>query len=44
MKTSMKVLVTCVARGSTRPFWTLLAIAFLISAVVVTGLRVIFGE
>ncbi|WP_283807426.1 hypothetical protein [Bradyrhizobium embrapense] len=40
----MKMLVIRVARGSTRPFATLLAIAFLISAVVVIGLRVVFGD
>lgn len=39
----MKMLVARVARGSTRPSWTLLAIAFLISAVVVIGLRIVFG-
>lgn len=40
---SMKMLVACVARGSTRPIWTLLAISFLISAGIVLGLRTIFG-
>lgn len=35
--------VACLARGSTRPSWTLLAISFLISAVIVIGLRIVFG-
>lgn len=43
MLTSMKMLVARLARGSTRPSWTLLAISFLISAVVVTGLRFVCG-
>lgn len=38
------MLVARVACGSTRPSWTLLAISFLISAVVVIGLRVVFGD
>ncbi len=38
------MLVARVARGSTRPSWTLLAISFLISASVVIALRVIFGS
>jgi hypothetical protein len=37
----MKLLVARLARGSTRPSWTLLAISFLISAVVVVALRII---
>jgi hypothetical protein len=44
MLTSMKILVARVVRGSTRPSWTLLAISFLISAVIVTALRVAFGS
>ncbi|MGY3447130.1 hypothetical protein ACVW17_007131 [Bradyrhizobium sp. USDA 4473] len=44
MKTSMKMLVVRVAWGSTRPLATLLAIPFLISAVVVIGLRFVFGD
>jgi hypothetical protein len=40
---SMKMLVARVANGSTRPSWTLLAISFLISAVIVIGLRIAFG-
>jgi hypothetical protein len=44
MLRTLKMLVACVARGSTRPFWTLLAISFLISAVVVIGLRAVFGD
>ncbi|CUT13462.1 hypothetical protein BF49_4542 [Bradyrhizobium sp.] len=39
----MKMLVVHVARGSTRPSWTLLAISFLISGAVVIGLRLVFG-
>ena len=39
----MKMLVACLARGSTRPSWTLLAISFLISAVIVIALRIVFG-
>lgn len=38
------MLVARVARGSTRPSWTLLAISFLISAVVVIGLRIVLGD
>jgi hypothetical protein len=41
MLTSMKLLVARLARGSTRPSWTLLAISFLSSAVVVVALRII---
>ena len=37
------MLVARVVRGSTRPYWTLLAISFFISAVVVIGLRLVFG-
>ena len=37
------MLVACLARGSTRPSWTLLAISFLISAVIVIALRIVFG-
>jgi hypothetical protein len=43
MLTGIKMLVAHVARGSTRPSWALLAISFLISAVVVIGLRIVFG-
>ncbi|WP_407187671.1 hypothetical protein [Bradyrhizobium centrosematis] len=39
----MKMLVARAALGSTRPSWTLLAISFLISAIVVLGLRIAFG-
>lgn len=38
------MLVARVARGSTRPSWTLLAISFLISAVIVIGLRIVLGD
>lgn len=37
------MLVARVARGSTRPSWTLLAISFLISALIVIGLRIVIG-
>lgn len=37
------MLVARIARASTRPSWTLLAISFLISAVIVIALRIIFG-
>jgi hypothetical protein len=40
----MKLLVARAARGSTRPGWTLLTISFLISAVAVIGLRLVFGD
>jgi hypothetical protein len=43
MLTAMKMLVGWVARGSTRPSWTLLAIAFLFSAAVVIVLQFAFG-
>ncbi|CUT11564.1 hypothetical protein BF49_2644 [Bradyrhizobium sp.] len=43
MLTAVKTLAARVARGSTRPDWTLLAISSLISAVVVIGLRFVFG-
>jgi len=43
MLTSMKMVVARVARGSTRPSWTLLAISFVISAIIVIGLRIVFG-
>ncbi len=43
MLPGVKTLVASVACGSTRPNWTLLAISFLISAVVVIGLRLVFG-
>lgn len=43
MLTGMKMLVARVARGTTRPSWTLLAISFLISAVIVIALRIMFG-
>ncbi|SFU86133.1 hypothetical protein SAMN05192541_10689 [Bradyrhizobium arachidis] len=36
------MLVARAANGSTRPSWTLLAISFLISAVIVVGLRIAF--
>lgn len=39
----MKMLVARAAIGSTRPGWTLLAISFLISAIIVMGLRIAFG-
>ncbi|WP_407188558.1 hypothetical protein [Bradyrhizobium centrosematis] len=39
----MKMLVACVARRSTRPTWTLLAISFVISAVIVIALRIFLG-
>ena len=35
--------VARVASESARPYWALLAISFLISAIVVIGLRVVFG-
>lgn len=38
------MLVARVARGSTRPSWTLLAISFLISADIVIGLRIVLGD
>lgn len=43
MLTCMKMIVARVAVGSTRPGWTLLAISFLISAVLVVGLRTALG-
>lgn len=43
MLTAMKMLAARVARGSTRPAWTLLAISFLMSAVVVLVLRFVSG-
>jgi hypothetical protein len=43
MLTAVKMLAARVARESTRPAWTLLAISSLISAVVVIGLRFVFG-
>jgi hypothetical protein len=43
MLTYLKMLVARVARGSTRPIWTLLAISYLISAAVVMALRCAFG-
>ncbi len=43
MLTGMKMLIACVARGSTRPTWTLLAISSVISAVIVIALRIYFG-
>jgi len=39
----MKMLVARVARGSTRPSWTLLAMSSLISACIVMILRFAFG-
>nr|GAJ36721.1 hypothetical protein BDOA9_0159390 [Bradyrhizobium sp. DOA9] len=44
MLTCMKMLVVRVARASTRPSWTLLAISCLISATIVTVLRVVFED
>jgi hypothetical protein len=41
--TWMKMIVARVAIGSPRPGWTLLAISFLISAVLVVGLRIAIG-
>jgi len=38
------MLVARVARASTRPSWTLLAISFLISGAVVIALRIVFGS
>jgi hypothetical protein len=38
------MLVARVVRGSTRPSWTLLAISFLISAVIMIGLRIVLGD
>lgn len=43
MLTGMKMLIARLARGSTRPTWTLLAISFLISAVIAMALRIAFG-
>lgn len=40
----LKMLVARVARGSTRPSWTLLAISCLISAVTVLAGRCAFGD
>lgn len=37
-------MIARLARGSTRPSWTLLAISFLIAAVIVIALRIIFGS
>ncbi|MBR0814867.1 MULTISPECIES: hypothetical protein [Bradyrhizobium] len=37
----MKMLVARVARGSTRPSWTLLAVSFLIAAIIVIALRIV---
>lgn len=34
------MLLARVARGTTRPSWTLLAISFLVSAVIVIALRI----
>ncbi|MFB6463298.1 hypothetical protein [Bradyrhizobium tunisiense] len=39
----MKMLVASLAGGSTRPIWTLLAISFLIAAIIVIALRILFG-
>ena len=39
----MKMLVARVVRGSIRPSWTLLAISSLVSAGIVTILRLMFG-
>ncbi len=43
MLTGMKMLVARVVRESTRPGWTLLAISYLISAVIVIALRFVIG-
>jgi hypothetical protein len=43
MLTVVKTLAARVARGSTRPSWTLLAISSLISATIVTVLQFVFG-
>jgi len=43
MLTDLKMLIARVARGSTRPIWTLLAISYLFSAVIVMALRCAFG-
>jgi hypothetical protein len=40
----MKMLLARVARETTRPSWTLLAISFLVSAVIVIALRIMFGS
>jgi len=42
--TTMKMLVARVTRGSTRPVWTLLAVSFLLSAIIVIGLRIALGN
>jgi hypothetical protein len=39
MLTSMKMIVARLAHGSTRPIWTLLAISFLLSGILVIALR-----
>lgn len=41
MLTGMKMIVARLADGSTRPIWTLLAISFLLSAVIVIALRIV---
>ncbi|MET4788370.1 hypothetical protein ABIF64_000548 [Bradyrhizobium japonicum] len=43
MLTGMKMFVARVVRESTRPSWTLLAISYLISAVIVMALRFVVG-
>ncbi|AHY50695.1 hypothetical protein [Bradyrhizobium japonicum] len=43
MLTGMKMFVARVVRESTRPSWTLLAISYLISAVIVIALRFVVG-
>lgn len=43
MLTGMKIFAARVARGSTRPSWMLLAISFLLAAVIVIALRFVFG-
>jgi hypothetical protein len=43
MLTGMKMLVASVVRESTWPNWTLLAISYLISAVIVIALRFVVG-
>ena len=41
--TAMKMFVASVVCESTRPTWTLLAISYLISAVIVIALRFVVG-
>ncbi len=44
MLREMKMLLGRVARGGTRPIWTLLAISCIISGAIVIALRCAFGE